>query len=385
MFFFHLMMQTGELQCEILGNRGDFLRKEVNAAADGRLFTPEMLSQMKPTQKEMLQRLLMMSAPMVMAWYYYGGRAVWLMLLSVLTAVFCEYSGQKLVGTVPMLRDFSAVVTGLTVALLLPASAPVWLFLLATAFAIWVVKVPFGTARSLLFSPAAAGVAFVTVCLPDYVFGYSVVPQSGAAMAVYGTESYSAGVSLTQMLTNHTSMGLSPAAYLDVLLGNVAGAMGTGCVIALLGGLLFLAVRDRRGFTAAVSCLAGAAVYAFCFPRILTGRWQSVFMELSGGMLFFAALFLLPESAILPKRFWGRVAYGAAAGLITMLFRRFGVFEEGAVFAVLLVNALTAAFDKLPETHYLRRMKRRYYSRKKKAAGANREQPAQLQGGEADV
>lgn len=353
--------------------------RDVQNPTDGRVFTPEMLAEIKTTQKYMGNRLLMLAVPVIMAWYYYGGRALWLIAISAMAAMICEYVGARLVGAVPALRDLSAITVGITVALMLPASAPAWLVLLATAFAILVVKVPFGTAKTLLFSPAAAGVAFVAVCLPNHVFSYPVLPADGETVAVFGSEGFSEGISLSRMLANGTSMGSTVADYLDVLIGNAAGAMGTGCVIALLGVLLFLAVRDRKGCTAAISCLLGAAVYAFLFPRITTGRLQSVFMELSGGMLFFAALFLLPEAAVLPKRFWGRVAYGASAGLITMLFRRFGVYEEGVMFAVLLVNALTSAFGKLPLARFERA------ERKEKRRKAKITQSEIEQGGGADV
>ncbi|MGN0520765.1 MAG: RnfABCDGE type electron transport complex subunit D [Candidatus Fimenecus sp.] len=358
--------------------------REVQIPADGRVFTPEMQAEIKTTQKYMLNRLLMLSAPIVMAWYYYGGRAILLIVISALAAMFCEYIGMRAVRTVPALRDLSAAVIGVTVALLLPASAPIWLVLLATSFAVLVVKVPFGTARTLLFSPAAAGVAFVAVCLPDYVFSYPVLPESGATVAVYGSEGFATGVSLTQMLQNSTAMGVTAADYIDVLIGNTAGPIGTGCVIALIGALLFLAVRSKKGFTVAVSCLLGAAVYAFLFPRITTGRLQSVFMELSGGMLFFAALFLLPEESVLPKRFWGRIAYGVSAGVITMLFRCFGTFEEGAVFAVLLCNALTSAFDKFPEARFEHHRKQAQRRKLHEAQAAAVETAAE-QGGGADV
>lgn len=361
--------------------------KEVKIPADGRVFTPEMQAEIKTTQTYMRNRLLMLAAPALMAWYYYGGRAVLLTAVSVLTAMLCEYIGMRVLRQVPALRDMSAAVIGVTVAMLLPASAPIWLVLLATSFAILVVKVPFGTARTLLFSPAAAGVAFVAVCLPDSVFSYPVLPESGATVAVHGSEGFAAGVSLTQMLQNSTSMGVTAADYIDVLIGNTPSAMGTGCIIALLGALLFLAVRSQKGFTAAISCLFGAAVYAFLFPRITTGRLQSVFMELSGGMLFFAALFLLPEESILPKRFWGRVAYGVSAGIFTMLFRRFGALEEGAVFAVLLCNALTSVFDKLPEARFEHRA-RKLARRKRREADEAKSAPADAleeQGGGADA
>lgn len=356
------------------------MRQEELLPKGGALFTPEMKAGIKTTQKYMLDQLIMLAAPVVMTWYYYGGRALRLLVLSMLTAVACEYVGMRLVKTVPTPSDLSAAVTGAVIALCLPASSPIWLAPLTSAFAILAVKVPFGNARSLLFSPAAAGLAFVMVCLPEYVFAYPALLDAGEAVGVYGTASFSAGVSLTQMLSESTSMGSSLANYIDVLTGRFAGPMGTGCVIALLGAFLYLAVRRPKGFSAAAACLVTAAIMAFLFPRITTGRFQSVFMELSGGMLFFTALFLLPEEALLPKRFYGRLLYGAAAGLICMLFRFFGDFEEGAVFAVLLVNALSSVFDKVP----LSKRERRAFSeerRKKREEEETRFTAAPNEGG----
>lgn len=331
------------------------MRQDALVPEDGRVYTPEIKAGVRTTRKYMLDNLVMLAAPVVMAWYYYGGGVLRHILLTVLTAVLCEYIGERIVGTVPTVLDLSAVVTGVVTALCLPASSPLWFGPLAVSFAILVVKVPFGHARSLLFSPAAAGLAFVTVCLPQYMFAYPALPHAGEAVALYGTSAFSVGTSLTKMLSESTSMGSSLVNYIDVLMGSFPGPAGTGCVIALLGALLYLAVRRPKSFTAAGACLAVAAIMAFLFPRILTGRFQSVFMELSGGMLFFTALFLLPEEAILPKHFYGRLLYGATAGLFCMLFRLLGEFEEGAVFAVLLVNVLSAVFDKMPLTARERR------------------------------
>lgn len=326
------------------------MRQDMSSKNDGQLYTPEMKAGIKTTQKYMLDRLLMLAAPAVMAWYAYGERAVRLMVISVLTAVVCEYVGQRIVKTVPAPRDLFAATTGIIIALCLPASSPFWLVMLATSFAVLAVEIPFGNARSLLFSPAAAGLAFVTVCLPEYVFAYPVLPEAGKSPAVFGAEGFSVGTSLSGMLADGTSMGGSLVNYMDILTGSLPSAMGTGCVIALIGALLFLAVRRPKGFTAAAACLLAAAIFAFAFPRITTGRFQSVFMELSGGLLLFTALFILPDESLLPNRFWGRILYGACAGAFCMLFRMFGEVEEGAVFSVLLVNALRAAFEKLPYT-----------------------------------
>ena len=158
------------------------------------------------------------------------------------------------------------------------------------------------------------------------------------------------------MLQNRASVGGELANYLDILLGAHAGAMGTGCMVALFGALLFLLLRRPKQFTAAIGFLAAAAIFALLFPRTTAGRGQSVAMELCGGMLVFGALFLLSEEPFLPKTFYGRLVYGVCGGVFCMLFRRFGAFEEGVMFAVLLAQALSGVFDRLPDAGLARRL-----------------------------
>lgn len=357
----------------------DFLRTEELPVETGQVFTPEIKAEIGHTRKYMLETLAMLFAPIIMAWYFYGGRALRLMVISVLTAVLCEFIGGHLIKSLPTIRDFSAVITGLLIALCLPASVPVWVVVLASAFAILAAKLPFGNARSALFSPAAAGLAFVTICFSDYVFAYPAIPESGEQVGVYGTPTFTAGMSLSQMLLQSTSMVGDAANYLDILIGDIPGAMGTGCIIALVGALLYAAVRRRKAFGVTLAFLATCAVYAFLFPRIMTGRLQSVFMELSGGMLLFAGILILPYESMLPKRFYGRLVYGAAAGLICMLFRTFGTFEEGVVFAILIANALAGVCDKMPVSRWERKAhaKRRRLAREAQEEKEQEERRAQ--------
>ena len=353
--------------------------------ADGRLFTAEMKAHLQATRRQMYDRLAMLAAPTVMAWYYYGARALWLVCISVLTACVCEAVGRKAVGRHPTLLDLSAVTIGVTVALCLPASSPAWLPMLAASFAVLAAKLPFGTARSLHFSPAAAGLAFVTVCLPQYVFAYPVLPEAGESVPAYGAFAFTEGVSLTELLENRASVGGEFSNYLPVLLGAYPGPMGAGCILALCGALLYLLVRRPGQFTAAAGFLAAAAVYALLFPRVTAGRGQSVVMELCGGMLLFGALFLLSEESFLPKTFYGRLAFGVCGGLFTMLFRRFGAYAEGVMFAVLLAQALTGVFDRLPDAKFPARRRARRRRRQRRAAAENAAAAPDVQGGAADA
>ena len=322
---------------------------------DGQLFTPEVKADIHSTQKQMLDMFIMLLAPMFISIYYYGLHALYLLCTAAVTAALSEYIFGKLFKTFPTPRDFSAVITGLCLALCLPASSPLWLAVLGASFAIIVAKLPFGNARSLLFSPASAGLCFLAVCFPKLFFVYPVVPGAKEAVGLFGTPTFTEGVSLAKMLSSSASIGNHLSNYFTVLLGDFAGPMGTTCILALLGSLLYFAIRHFRGFEATLSFLLTVAVWAFLFPRITTGRFLSVFMELSSGMLLFAAIFFLPNSILLPKRFYGRLLYGLLAGIGTMVLRYFGAFEEGVIFVLLLMSATSPTLSKLPLSHFERK------------------------------
>lgn len=327
-------------------------------------YTPEMKSEIKTTRKYALEMIVLMAFPAVMSWYYYGGQAFRLMAFSVITAVAVEWLGSKLFRINASLSDFSAVATGLAIALCMPASSPVWLPCLASVFAIAVVKLPFGNARSLMFSPPAAGIAFVTICMPDKVFAYPAI-LSSAKTALLTSAEFIGGDSIAYMLSNKNSIGINIISYLDVLIGNVPGPMGATCAVALIGALIYLFIRRPKTIAVSGSFLLICFLYSILFPRVLTGRLISAFMEICSGLLLFSAVFFLSDEALLPEKFYSRIAYGVSAGLICMLIRSLGSFQDGTVFAILITNSLVNAYDKLPYSGHEK--KKRAEERRRKA------------------
>ena len=97
------------------------------------------------------------------------------------------------------------------------------------------------------------------------------------------------------------------------------------------------------------------AAFASVFPRVLTGRKSSILMEISAGLLLFAGIILLPDEVTAPKGKISRLLYGAVGGIICMIIRHFGAFEEGACYAVLIMNALSPFFDKERIPNFLKR------------------------------
>lgn len=296
-----------------------------------------------------------MLAPLaVMSTYYYGERALRMILLSALTAVIAEYIGSIFVRKKATIADLNALCIGVMIPLLLPASSPLWLPMVGVIFAIVVVKLPFGNARSFMFEPVSAAIAFLTICSRAYVFGYPKVGVITADSVILGPD-FTPGTSLAAMLYQNNSIGTNLISMLDLWIGSFVGPMGATCGFALLAVLVSMFFSRREELYATLSFLGMCIVYAFLFPRVLTGRTVSVAMELSAGMLVFASIFLITNPAILPKTKKGKIAFGLFAGLVCMLIRNFGVFEEGVCFAVLLADAVCEQFDKIGLPSFLKK------------------------------
>lgn len=292
----------------------------------------------------MLDMLLMLIVPSIMAFYYYGIRAVFLEGLSVLTAVFLEWLMYKFMHRESPTKDLTAVFTGAVIALLLPASSPWWLPVVGSAFSILVVKIPFGDAEKTPFVPAAAGIAFLTICWPSLVFTY---PAYSTAAVVWDSQGFVAGESLSAMLSLGKSITPNWFSVINVLVGKVAGPMGTACMIVSFFMAIYLLIRRPKSFVISFSFMAVVAICAVLFPRVHTGRKISLLMEVASGMTVFAALLFMTDPATAPKRLLSRIGYGLSGGIVAMLLKYFGPYEEGVCFAVMIVNAIWSPFDTL--------------------------------------
>ena len=307
--------------------------------------------EIKNTRKYMIDMLMVLLAPMAMSFYYYGLRAVLLVLYAVLSALICEFLSSKIYKFRASYSDLSSIVTAISIAMCIPASSAWWVPVLITVFALAVVKFPFGNTRSLMFLPSAAGIAFLTVCNSASMFSYPVIPTTADKFAQLSSSNAALGNSIAYMLSQGNSIGINIISYIDIAVGNVSGPMGTTCAVAIIGGLLYLLIRRPRTAMMSFVYLGTCAVYAFLFPRITTGRGISIIMELCSGLTGFAALLFVTNETLAPKRTNARVLYAVLMGLITMILRTFGSIEDSTVFAVLIANAFACTLDqKLPIT-----------------------------------
>ncbi|MBC8570423.1 RnfABCDGE type electron transport complex subunit D [Zongyangia hominis] len=288
----------------------------------------------------------------VMAFYYYGLRAALLTLTAVAVSYAADMAGYAIRGKLPNPKDLSSIVTGLIVVLMMPASVPYFIVVLACLFAILVMKHPFGGLGNNVFNPAAGGFAFVAISFPQSVFTY---PVPFAQLEPFGN--------VTAALVESPAFtlklgGLPTYDPVQMLLGNYPGPMGATNILVILTCLLFLLYRKSVDWRIPVGFVGASALIAVLFPRIVLGAEYSVLYELLSGSLLFGAVFVVTDPVTGPKTRAGRWLYGILAGVATLLFRHFGGFEEGLCFAVLILNSLSHVMDR--ETTRLSRYLRRW-------------------------
>ena len=295
----------------------------------------------------MLDTAIALIPPFFMACFYYGLRSVAVGAFTVIAALAANWLGDLFSGRGIEWWDASPVISGMIIALLMPASIPYYIPVIAALFAILVAKFPYGGTGNNVFNPAAAGLAFVTLCFGDQLANYPI-PLETLPMTVDET------VKLTQGAASILKMGAVPTISMEQLaLGNFAGPMGTTNILVIAACLIYLLIRHSAKWYVPLTYLATISVFASCIHHEKLTAAESVVVELVAGSLMFVAVYMLTEPVTQPKRPMAKILYAMTAGIITMLFRYYGAVLNSAVFALLLTNALTPLFDRLAEQGYI--------------------------------
>lgn len=309
------------------------------------------------TRSIMLDMMLCMAALYLIAAFYYGGRALMLGLVSMLVCMAAELLGSALRLERHNRRDLSALVTGMMIPLMLPASIPYHIVIIADLFAILAVKYAFGGTGYNLFNPAAGGLLFVTVCWPQQVFAY---PATFSNPEVFGE--------VTGRLTNSIayvlSVGGTPSTDVtSVILGLHPGPMGTLNGLVLLACMLYLAARGSLRLWQPLITLGIVAAFAAFFPRAEYSSLESVAYEIFGTAALFGTVFMLSEPVTGATREEGRLLSGIVAGLLIVAFNYFGAYQQGILFVVLLMNVINHYIDNLTEKKMQEERRARYAKR----------------------
>jgi electron transport complex protein RnfD len=234
------------------------------------------------------------------------------------------------------LSDGSAIVTGVILALSMPATAPLFVGVIASFVAIGLGKFIFGGVGHNIFNPAMVGRAFVmlafTSCM-GAVSGY-IDPEAGID-----------ALSGASPMTNIKENGVA-AELMSLVLGNTNGSLGETSAIACLLGGAYLCIRRTASWEIPAGVLAAAAAIAGLINLSDTGSAWTVLHSLAGGALLFGAFFIATDPVTSPLTPKGKFVFGLGVGALVMLIRKLSSYPEGVMFAVLLMNSLTPLINR---------------------------------------
>ena len=273
--------------------------------------------------------------------YFFGLRALAVSLVSVGACVFFEWAYRRLMKKDNTVPDLSAAVTGLLIAFVCPVTIPYWIIIIGDFFAIVLVKQLFGGIGKNLFNPALSARAFL--------FSWPVVMSTWVKVGVEHSASLffpaDAVTAATPLAAMHAG-SLEGVKLLDLFLGNVGGCIGETSALLLLIGGVYLIARKVISFRIPAAFLGTVALLSFLFPQGNPRFYWTAAQLLSGGLML-GAFFMATDYVTSPVTKWGQVIFGVGCGLITVAIRRFGAYNEGVSYAILVMNAFCVVLDKI--------------------------------------
>ncbi|MCI8484300.1 MAG: RnfABCDGE type electron transport complex subunit D [Lachnospiraceae bacterium] len=256
----------------------------------------------------------------------FGLRALLLILVCIATCVASEWIFEKLIHKKSTINDFSAVVTGLLLALNLPHTLPIWQAVLGSVFAIVIVKMLFGGLGQNFMNPALGARCFLLVSFAGTMTSFTYDGVTGATPLA--------------LLKNGESVDT-----MKMLLGTTAGTIGETSVIAVLIGAIMLILLGVIDLTIPASYIISFVVFILAFGGHGFDM-NYVTAHLCGGGLMLGAFFMATDYVTSPITPMGKIVYGILLGILTGLFRIFGANAEGVSFAIILGNLLVPIIEK---------------------------------------
>jgi electron transport complex protein RnfD len=294
-------------------------------------------------ERIMLDVVIALLPAVAAALYFFGLNAARLIVTCVATCLATEWICRRLMGRNNTLGDFSALVTGLLLALNLPPGLPTWMAIAGGVFAIAVAKQVFGGLGYNPFNPALAARAFLLISFtgPMTTWSASCIDATSTATPLgMVKEAFKAGAP--------APFAMDGGLTLDFLLGNMNGCIGETSAIALLIGALYLLYRRVITWHIPVAFIGTVAIYAAILHAVNPAASMPVHFHLLTGGLMLGACFMATDMVTTPTTARGRLIFGVGCGLLTMVLRtvKTGAYPEGVSFAILIMNAFTPLINR---------------------------------------
>ena len=294
--------------------------------------------------------------------YFFGPKALWIILISIAAAVATEALMQKMMKVPIAVSDGSAILTGILLAYNVPSSVPLWLPVIGSFFAIAVGKMVFGGLGYNPMNPALLGRAFLLASWPTHMTIFTnSVPKGGT---VSGIDIMTGATPLnvlksakdilahpqqysTEQLTQaHDAIGRLYDSLGSLFIGRIGGCLGETSVLLLLIGAAYLMYKRYIGWKIPFAYISTVALLTWILggsEGFFTGN--ALFHILSGGLIL-GAFYMATDMVTSPVTFSGRIYFGVGCGVITVVIRLVGGYPEGVSYSILLMNLLTPLIDR---------------------------------------
>lgn len=283
------------------------------------------------TSKIMLYVILALMPTTIFGIVNFGWKALLLVLITIATCVISEVIFNKIVHKDSTIKDLSAVVTGLLLALNLPVSLPWWEAVLGGVFAIVIVKCMFGGLGQNFMNPALGARCFLLIA-----FAADMTKFSASNLSV---DTFSGATPLA-MLRNGETVNT-----MDMLIGKTAGTIGETSALCIIIGAIFLILMGVIDLKIPASYIISFAIFMILFGGHGLDSTYLV-AQLCGGGLMLGAFFMATDYVTSPITPMGQIIFGICCGLLTGLFRVFGANAEGVSFAIIISNLLVPIIEK---------------------------------------
>lgn len=259
-----------------------------------------------------------------------GFRALAVTGVSVVSALAAEWLYSRAAGKSNTIRDGSALVTGMLLAMTLPVTIPYGMVVLGSGFAIVFVKCMCGGLGQNVLNPALAARALLMLLFPAALTNYSALDGVSAATPMH-----------------HMAMSALPEISLgDLFLGRIPGSIGETSALALLLGGSYLIARKVISPRIPLAYMGSLAVLSLIFSKSANPvHWM--LYNIWGGGLMLGAVYMATDYATSPVTSKGQILYGIGCGILTVFLRYNGLFPEGVTYAILLMNLLTWEIDRV--------------------------------------
>ncbi len=281
------------------------------------------------TGRIMLDVVLALLPALGVGIWMHGLRSLAVTAVSVLCCIGGEYLYSVVTRTRNTVVDGSAVVTGLLLAMTLPATVPYWLIGVGSLFAIVLVKALCGGLGQNIFNPALSARAFMMLIAPAYLVRFEGLD----------------GVTTATPLHHMVMPALPEESLWEMFLGICPGSIGEVSTLALLLGGAYLVWRKVISLRIPLAYLGTVAVLTLVFAKADDPVAWMLYSLCSGGVIL-GAIFMATDYATSPVTALGQIVYGMGCGVLTVVFRYFGLFPEGVTYAILLMNALVWTIDR---------------------------------------